>query len=78
VTVTLDEIRQLVARELKQREVAANALIIEELGAESIDVMAIVTAIEERYGVTIAESELPDLRSAAAIYARLRGAESSG
>ncbi len=66
MTDTLAEIRRLVADELRRPDVAADALIIEELGAESIDVMNIVAALEERYGVTIGESELPDLRTPAA------------
>lgn len=73
MTVTLAEIRRLVADALRLRDVAADDLIIEDLGAESIDVMTIVAAIEERYGVTISESELPDLPSAAALFARIRG-----
>ncbi len=74
MTVTLEEIRRLVAEELRLRSVAGDDLIIEDLGAESIDVMNIVAAIEERYGVSIAESELPDLRSPAALFERIRGA----
>jgi acyl carrier protein len=74
---TLADIRRLVADELRLREVPEKALIIEELGAESIDVMNIVAAIEERYGVTIGESELSDLRTPAALFERIRGDDSS-
>ena len=73
---TLADIRRLVAAELRLREVSENALIIEELGAESIDVMNIVAAIEERYGVTIGESELSDLRTPTALFERIQGGDS--
>jgi len=76
MTATLADIRRLVADELRLREVPENALIIEELGAESIDVMNIVAAIEERYGVTIRESDLPDLRTPAALFERILGGDS--
>jgi acyl carrier protein len=71
--VTLAEMRRLVAAELRLRDVGADDLIIEDLGAESIEVMSIVAAIEERYGATLAESELPDLRTARALYERVAG-----
>jgi acyl carrier protein len=77
VAVTLAKIRRLVAEELRLKNVAADDLILEDLGAESIEVMSIITAIEERYGVIIAEGELPDLRTAAALFERVRAGESA-
>lgn len=73
MAVTVEEIQRLVAGALGLKRVAADDLILEDLGAESADVVAIVAAVEERYGVMIAERELPEIRSVADLAARIRG-----
>lgn len=71
-TPTLDEIRRLVALQLGRREVAADDRLVEDLGAESVDLVNVVATTEERYGVTLDEAELPDLRTVADLYERVR------
>lgn len=70
--ITLEEVQRLVARQLGRREVAADDRLVEDLGAESIDVLNVVAALEDRYDVEIAEQELPELATAAAFHRRLR------
>ncbi len=45
------------------------ALIVEELGAESSDIVNIIASVEERFAIEIAESELPDIRNVADLVA---------
>jgi acyl carrier protein len=59
----LGEIEDLVALHLGRRRVAADDRVIEDLGAESIDLVTIVSAVEERWGISIEESLLPDIRT---------------
>ncbi len=81
VDVTIDEICKLVALQLGKRRVAADERLVEDLGAESLDVVNLVARLEERYDLTIDETELPDLRTATDLYERVRagiGSESAG
>lgn len=57
------EVRDLVARQLGRRDVAPDDRLVEDLGAESIDIVTIVAVLEETYGVTVAEERLPHLRT---------------
>ena len=57
-TITHEEIRKLVELQLGKRGVQDSDLLVEDLGAESVDVANLVAAAEEKYGVTIKESEI--------------------
>ena len=63
MSVTLDEIKRIVSLQLGIREVGDEDRFLEELRAESIDVMNIIVAVEEKFGVSIKESEIPDLQT---------------
>jgi acyl carrier protein len=71
------QVRDLVARQLGRRDVALDDRLIEDLGAESMDVVTIVAVIEEAYGVRVDEERLASLhtvRDLAGEIARLDGA----
>jgi acyl carrier protein len=53
------EVRDLVARQLGQHDVGMDDRLIEDLGAESIDLVTIVAVLEEAYGVSVDEERLP-------------------
>ena len=57
-SVTLDDLLDLVRRQLGVRDVDAAAELQADLGAESIDVQNLVTAVENRYNVVFDDSEL--------------------
>ncbi|MGD8816726.1 MAG: phosphopantetheine-binding protein [Acidobacteriota bacterium] len=61
--VRLDDVVGIVAVQLGRREISPDDRIIEDLGAESLDVVNIVAAVEDRYRIRIEEQELPDLRT---------------
>lgn len=74
MAVTIDDVRSLVAVQLGRRRVAADDRLVEDLGAESLDLVNIVAALEDRYGIDIPEEEIADLRTVADLHARvLRG-----
>jgi len=60
---TLEDIASMVAVQLGRRDAAAEDRIVEDLGAESIDVVNIVAAVEDRYRVVIEEEALVDIRT---------------
>ncbi|HAV78823.1 MAG TPA: acyl carrier protein [Anaerolineae bacterium] len=66
--VSMNEINQLVGMQLGIREVSENSLLVEELGAESADVMNIVAALEEKYDIVVKETELARIRMSADLF----------
>ena len=57
------EIIRLVGLQLGSRRVESNQRLIEDLGAESADIANIVAALEDKYHITITETEIAQLRS---------------
>jgi acyl carrier protein len=72
MTPTIEEIRKLVALQLGKRRVAADDRLVEDLGAESIDLVSLVATVEDRYDVEVAEEELAALRTVADVHALTR------
>jgi len=72
-TVSLDEIIMVVSLQLGIRNVNESSLIVEELGAESADVMNIVSVLEERYRIAVKETELAKLRTPADLFSLVEG-----
>lgn len=57
------EVRDLVARQLGQHDVGLDDRLVEDLGAESIDLVTIIAVLEEAYGVSVEEERLPLIRT---------------
>ena len=53
MTVTIEGIKRIVSLQLGVREVRDDDRFMEELNAESMDVMNIIIAVEDKYHVTI-------------------------
>ena len=62
------EIVDLVALQLGARTVAPGDRLVEELGAESADVLNLVATLEDRYGIEIDEEEIPRLATVADVH----------
>lgn len=65
------EILTLVETTLGRRGARLEDRLVEDLGAESMDLLALVSALEDRYGVVIDEAEVPELRRVADLVARV-------
>ena len=61
MSVTIEEIGKIVAVQLGARKVSQADRIVEDLGAESADVVNIVAAVEDKYAITIDEEAIPDI-----------------
>lgn len=61
MAVEADIVKELIAVQLGVVSVNENDRIVEDLGAESMDIVNIIAAVEDRYGVHIQESLLPDI-----------------
>jgi acyl carrier protein len=71
-TASIDDIKNLVGMQLGKRNVNDKDRFVEDLGAESADVANIVATVEERYGVTIKESEIARLFTAEDLFALIQ------
>ncbi|HSM70220.1 MAG TPA: acyl carrier protein [Anaerolineales bacterium] len=71
--VSMDEINKLVSLQLGARDVTADALLVEELGAESADVVNIIAVLEEKYQIVVRESEIANIRTPADLLSLVRG-----
>ncbi len=65
---TIEKVKQLVAEQLciSTDDIKDNADIM-ELGADSIDVVEMLTTFEDEFGITIPDSKVEELRTIPAI-----------
>jgi acyl carrier protein len=61
--VTIEDISTLVGVHLGKRRVKPDDRFLEDLGAESMDVVNIAAAVEDKYRIRIEESEIGGIRT---------------
>lgn len=64
---------EIVSVQLGRRKVEAADRLIEDLGAESADLVNLAAAIDDRFGVFIGEEALVELRTVADLKALVQG-----
>ncbi len=69
VQVKPEEITKIVGLILGVRSVEAGDRIVEDLGAESADLLNIIATVEETYHIEITESEAARIYTSADLYA---------
>jgi acyl carrier protein len=72
VPLTIDDIRELVCLQLGLTRVEAEDHLVEDLGAESADVVNIVAAVEEKYHLRIDEDEIQNVLTVKDLFALAR------
>ena len=70
--MTVEEIAELVATQLGVARALPEDLIIEDLGAESADLVNIIAAVEDKYRVSVDEAEVLDVRTVADLHELVR------
>ena len=60
-----DKIRELLANqlEIEADTIGRDTLIIEDLGADSLDVMEIMMALEDEFSITIPDEAIQELKT---------------
>ena len=63
--MVLDKLKEIIAAQfgIDVDVVSEDTDIVADLGADSLDVVEMMMALEEEYGVTIEDSKIPDLKT---------------
>ena len=61
----IEEIIQIIAKQLKVdvNEITPDTDIMDDLGADSLDVVELLMTIEDKYGITVPDDEVQNLRT---------------
>jgi acyl carrier protein len=70
--IELEDVCGTVGLVLGKRGVKADDRLIEQLGAESLDILGIMLALEEKYGAAIDEAEMANVSTVRELYEVLR------
>ncbi len=70
---TIEDVMSMVCLQLGLTRVGADDDLVSDLGAESADLVNLVAALEDRYGIVVGEEELPDLKTVRDLFERVRG-----
>ena len=66
--LTLEDLQNLVGVQLGKRNVSAEDRLQEDLGAESADLVNIIAALEDKYHISFAETDIASIRTVRDIY----------
>jgi acyl carrier protein len=75
--VSLEEILGIVALQLGIKKIQADDIITGDLGAESADILNIITALEDKYQIVVNEEDIAGLTTARKLYQLVRDIEKS-
>ena len=69
----LEKIQAMLAEALNLplEKVSANAKIVDDLGADSLDVVELLSQLEDEFGITIPDDEVENLRTVEDVAATL-------
>jgi acyl carrier protein len=68
MTVTIEDICSLVGLQLGFRDVSANARFIEDMGAESVDLVNLIAAAEDKFHISFDEEKIARVRTVHELY----------
>jgi len=74
MAVTIEEIGTLVRLQLGRRNVSAGDRFMEDLGAESADLVNIIAAAEDKFQVSFDEADIPGIRTVDDLYEFIKNA----
>lgn len=66
---TLEKVKKLIAEQLciSTDEIADNANIVDDLGADSLDVVEMLMTLEDEFGLNIPDDKVEDIKTIPAI-----------
>ena len=63
--MVIDKVKELVAEQLgiSKDKITENSNIIEDLGADSLDVIEMLMTLEDEYGITIPDDKISQIKT---------------
>ncbi len=73
--MVFDKVRTLLSEQLgvSEEEIDLNTDVVEDLGADSLDVVELIMALEEEYGLVITDEAVHDLKTVGDIVSFIEG-----
>lgn len=68
MAVTIEDIQTLVGLQLGLRRVSGQDRLMEDLGAESADIVNIIATVEDKYRISLAEADISRVRTVRDLY----------
>jgi acyl carrier protein len=68
MAVTSEDIQTLVGLQLGRRKVSAQDRLMEDLGAESADIVNIIATVEDKYHISLKEADISRVRTVRDLY----------
>jgi acyl carrier protein len=68
MVVTIEDIQTLVGLQLGKRKVSASDRLMEDLGAESADIVNIIATVEDKYQISLEEADISRVRTVRDLY----------
>ncbi|MGD2089494.1 MAG: phosphopantetheine-binding protein [Candidatus Aminicenantes bacterium] len=68
MVMTIEDIQTLVGLQLGRRNVSAQERLMEDLGAESADIVNIIATIEDKYQISLEEADISRVRTVRDLY----------
>ena len=63
--MTFEKVRDIIADQLSldQEKILLTTVMAEELGADSLDLVEILMSLEDEFGISIPDEEIPNLKT---------------
>ncbi len=73
--MVLDKLKEIISEQfgIDQDAVSEDTDIVADLGADSLDIVEMLMALEEEYGVTIEDSKMAELKTVGDVVACVEG-----
>jgi acyl carrier protein len=68
MAVMIEDIQTLVGLQLGKRKVSASDRLMEDLGAESADIVNIIATVEDKYRISLEEADISRVRTVRDLY----------
>ena len=72
--VTIEDIESLVRLQLGSRKISAQDRFMEDLGAESADLVNIIAAAEDKFNISFNEADISRVRTVQELYEIIKNA----
>ena len=70
---SISEVKEIIENQLGLSGISEDDRIVEDLGAESSDIINIVAAVEDYYNITVEEDQIQNIRTVRDVFMVIQG-----